>query len=71
VVAREQAGGRVDAVHHGGRLEPAAHGRAAVQGDEQPEPQAEVAGADHAGEEARRALGPVTAGHGAADEPGR
>ena len=42
-----------------------------VQGDEQPEPEAEVAGADHAAEEAGPALGPVTAGHCAANEPRR
>jgi flavin-dependent dehydrogenase len=71
VVAREQARTRVDAVHHGGRLEPAPHGRAAVQRDEQPEPQAQVAGADHAGEEARSALGPIMAGHRAPNEPRR
>ena len=58
----------VDAVHDGGRFKPAAHGRAAVQGDQQSKSQAEVAGADHAGEEARPALGPVTAGHYAADQ---
>ena len=32
----------------------------AVQGDEQPKPEAEIAGVDHAGEEARPALGSVT-----------
>jgi hypothetical protein len=68
VVARQQARRGIDAVYHGGRFEPAAHGRAAVQGHEYPEPQAEVAGADHAGKETRRALGPGTAGHCAAHQ---
>jgi hypothetical protein len=68
VVAREQACDRIDAVYDGRRFKPAAHGRAAVQGDQQPKSQAEVARTDHAGEEARPALGPVTAGHCAAHQ---
>src|SRR3954470_8538233 len=71
VVAPEQAGGRVDAVYDGGRFEPTAHGRTAVQGDEQPESQAEVTGADHSSEEARPALRPATAGDRAAHQARR
>ena len=60
-MAGEHGRGRVDAVDHGRRLEPAARGRVAVEGDLEPEAESQVAGADHAYEEARPAVGAVTA----------
>src|SRR5215211_191127 len=72
VMAGEQACDRVDPVDHGRRFEPAAAGGGvAVQGDVEPESDAEVAGADHAHEEARPTLGLVTAEHGVCQEARR
>src|SRR4051794_40200994 len=70
-MAGEQACGRVDAVDHGRCFKPAARGRVAVEGDLEPEADSEVAGTDHAYEEARPALGAATAGHRACHEAGR
>ena len=50
-----------DAVYQGGCFEPAPHRFATVQGDEQPEPESEVAGADHPSEQGHPAPGPVAA----------
>jgi hypothetical protein len=71
VMAGEQACGRVDAVDNGRCFEPAARWRVAVQGELEPEADSEVAGADHAYEEARPALGAGFAGHRARHEARR
>jgi hypothetical protein len=68
VMAGEQACGRVDAVDDGRCFKPAARGRVAVEGELEPEADSEVAGTDHAYEEARPALGMTTAGHRACHE---
>jgi hypothetical protein len=70
-MAGEQACGRVEAVDHGRCFKPAARGRIAVEGDLEPEADSEVAGTDHAYEEARPALRVATAGHRACHEARR
>jgi hypothetical protein len=39
VVAGEQAGGQINAVHQGGRFKPTADRCAAVEGNEEPDPE--------------------------------